>query len=208
LEACRENHIHVPTLCYHPALEPYGGCRLCMVEIHQSEKAPRLVAACVYPCEPGLTVQTNSPSVQQSRRITAELMLGGAFDSPEIRSLARELGVKDVRFRLEQADNCVLCGLCVRACSEIVGVSAISLIHRGLSKKVSTPFEISSSTCIGCGTCLLICPTGRLELSAIAGLRTAHRAASAYNRLYCQVCGDTDKDLQPYFVHEDGADIV
>jgi len=179
-----------------------------MVEIHQPERAPRLVAACVYPCEPGLIVQTNSYSVQRSRRITAELMLGGAFDSPEIRSLAKELGVKDVRFRLEQSDNCVLCGLCVRACNEIVGVSAISLIHRGLSKKVSTPFEISSSTCIGCGTCVLVCPTGRLKLDTVSGLRTTHRAASAYNRMYCQVCGDSDKDLQPYFVQEESIDNI
>jgi NADH dehydrogenase/NADH:ubiquinone oxidoreductase subunit G len=205
LEACREYNIDVPTLCYHPALEPYGSCRLCMVEIHSSGRSPRLVAACVYPCEEGLQVITDSEAVQRSRRLTAELLLAGAYHSPEIRALARQLGVREVRYRLPEEDQCVLCGLCVRACNEIVGVSAIGLIHRGMSKKVGTPFEISSSTCIGCGTCVLICPTGRIKLSDISGHRSVHFSSSDYNRLYCQICGDTDRELVTYFVQEDSS---
>src|SRR5512139_3566799 len=130
LEACRERGIHVPTLCYHPALEPYGACRLCMVEISQDGRKPRLVASCVYPCEEGAVVKTNTEAVQQSRRITAELLLAGSSDSPEMIMLADELGVKEVRYQLPEEDACVLCGLCVRACKEIVGVSAISVIQR------------------------------------------------------------------------------
>ena len=200
LEACRAHGIYVPTLCYHPALEPYGACRLCMVEVAVQGRPTRLVASCVYPCEEGLVVQTDSPAVQRSRRITAELLLAGAYNSPEIRALARELGVKEVRYRLPEADACVLCGLCVRACKENVGVSAISFIHRGMNKKVSTPFEISSAVCIGCGTCVLICPTGRIKLSDVSGVRSVHLTSSEYNRLYCQICDDTDRDLAPYFV--------
>jgi len=200
LEACREHDISIPTLCYHPALEPYGSCRLCMVEIAAPGRPARLAAACVYPCEEGLVVQTDSPAVQRSRRMTVELLLAGAYDSPEIQALAMELGVREARYKLPEADACVLCGLCVRACKEIVGVSAISFIHRGMSKKVSTPFEISSAVCIGCGTCVLICPTGRIRLSDVSGLRSVHFTSSEYNRLYCQICDDTDRDLAPYFV--------
>src|SRR5512139_1308034 len=82
LEACREFGFHIPTLCYHPALKPYGGCRLCMVEVSQPPRPGRLVAACTYPCEAGLHVRTDSEQIRRSRRITAELLLAGAWNSP------------------------------------------------------------------------------------------------------------------------------
>ncbi len=197
LEACREHGIHVPTLCYHPALEPYGACRLCIVELEQGTRPPRLVASCVYPCEDGAVVRTNSEAVQRNRRITAELLLASAYEAPEIVALARELGVEEARFKMPEAESCVLCGLCVRACDEIVGVRAISLIHRGMAKKVSTPFEISSSTCIGCGTCVLICPTGRLTLADVTGFRGVHPWDSTYSQQYCRVCDDEDLRQTP-----------
>jgi NADH dehydrogenase/NADH:ubiquinone oxidoreductase subunit G len=200
LEACREHGIHVPTLCYHPALEPYGGCRLCMVEIHRPPRPPRLVAACVYPCEEGLVVRTNTEAVQRNRRITVELLLASAYDTPEIVALADELGVGKPRFIMPEAESCVLCGLCVRACEQIVGVRAISLIYRGMSKKVSTPFEVLSSTCISCGTCVLICPTGRLKLNDITSFRGEHPWDSTYTRLYSQVLEDAD--LESFFVQD------
>jgi NADH dehydrogenase/NADH:ubiquinone oxidoreductase subunit G len=200
LDACREHGIHVPTLCYHPALEPYGACRLCMVEILRPSQPPRLVASCVYPCEEGLVVQTKSEAVQRNRRITAELLLGSAYNTPEIVALSEELGVREPRYRMPEADGCVLCGLCVRACDEIVGVRAISMIHRGVSKKVSTPFEVSSSTCIGCRTCELICPTGRFNLSDITSFRGLHPWDSTYLSHDCQVCEETE--MKPYFVQD------
>ena len=128
LEACREHGIYIPTLCYHPALEPYGGCRLCVVEMSQPGRNPRLVAACVYPCEEGMVIRTNNDLVVHSRRMTAELILAGSYHTPEMLALGEELGVKEIRFKLPEENACVLCGLCVRACSEIVGVSAISVI--------------------------------------------------------------------------------
>ena len=201
LEACREYNIHVPTLCYHPALEPYGACRLCMVEIQPAgdPNRRRLVAACAYPCEEGTLVQTDTEAVRRSRCLTAEL-LAGSTDAPDILALAEELGVTEVRYRLPDADACMLCGLCVRACREIVGVSAISLIRRGIAKRVSPPFEIASAACIGCGTCVLICPTGALRLSDVTGFRSAHSSDSDYNRVYCRVCGDAD--LSPHFIED------
>ncbi len=200
LEACRAHGIHVPTLCYHPALEPYGACRLCMVEVSHPPGEPRLVASCTYPCEEGAKVRTDTEEVRHSRRITAELLLAGASHTPEITALGEELGVQAVRFEMPEENACVLCGLCVRACSEIVGVNAISLIRRGIAKQVSPPFQIASYSCIGCGTCVLVCPTGALRLSDVLGFRSVHPADSAYGRDGCQVCGDAD--LSPHFVED------
>ncbi len=201
LEACRENGIHVPTLCYHPALKPYGACRLCMVEIEQPPRPSRLVAACVYPCEEGTVVHTRSEAAQRSRRLTAELLLSGAEDVPELRALAAELGVVgEPRFRLPEANACVLCGLCVRACNEIVGVSAISIIARGMAKKVSAPFQVASSRCIGCGTCVLICPTGAFQFEQVAGFHTLEPTRAGYRRGYYRASGEID--FQPGFAQD------
>lgn len=200
LEACRENGIHIPTLCYHPALEPYGACRLCMVEVGAPGRKPKLVASCVYPCEEGAQVRTDTPLVQRSRRVTAELLLAGSSASPEITALARELGVTEVRFRLPEENACVLCGLCVRACNEIVGVSAIGVIRRGIAKKVATPFEVKSSRCIGCGTCVLICPTGAFNFENVAGFQYVSPSESAYKLGYYRL--GSELDLRPNYVQD------
>lgn len=200
LEACRENDFSIPTLCYHPALEPYGGCRLCMVEVSTAQRPSRLVAACVYPCEEGLLIQTDTELVKKSRRMTAELLLAGAQGSAEIQALAAELGVESVRFTLPEENTCILCGLCVRACKEIVGVAAISLIERGMAKKVSAPFQVASSRCIGCGTCVLICPTGAFKFEEIAGFHNVEPTLEGYRRGYYRASGEID--LRPNFVQD------
>jgi len=200
LEACREYGIYVPTLCYHPALKPYGGCRLCMVETSQVGRKPRLVASCVYPCEEGAVVKTNSETAVRSRRMTAELLLGSAYRSQEIQALAEELGVKEARFKMPEDNTCVLCGLCVRACNEIAGISAISLVQRGISKKVTTPFQLASSRCIGCGTCVLICPTEAFKLNEVMGVPRESQPEPAYRRRYYRV--GNELDLRPSFVQD------
>jgi len=200
LEACREHGINVPTLCYHPALEPYGACRLCIVEVSSPPRPSRLVASCVHPCEEGAVVETNSEAVRKSRKITIELLLAGAHNDPMLLALAEEYGVKEIRFTLPDEDLCVLCGLCVRACREIVGVGAISLINRGMARKVSTPFQIASSTCIACGTCVLICPTDAIKLKDITHFHSVHGADSKFEQVYCQICDDVD--LSPVVVQD------
>ena len=200
LEACREHGIHIPTLCYHPALEPYGSCRLCVVELTLPGRKPRLVASCVYPCEEGAVVKTNTDMVVRSRRMTMELILAGSYNTPEMLALSEELGVKEVRFKLPEENACVLCGLCVRACKEIVGVSAISVIQRGIAKKIATPFQVTSSRCIGCGTCVLICPTGAFKFESVAGFQYVSPLESAYRLGYYRLGGELD--LNPNFVHD------
>lgn len=188
LQVAREHDIHIPTLCYHEAMEPFAACRLCVVEV-EAGRGRQLVASCAYPCTNGLVVYTDSEAVLRSRRITIELLMATAGHIPLIRQLADELGVAEPRFKLE-ADDCILCGLCVRACQEIVGVSAISVVNRGIKKKVSPPFEIASNTCIGCGTCVLVCPTGAIKLKDIASARkTLHSWESEFDRTDCRLCG-------------------
>ena len=188
LEVAREHGIYIPTLCYHEAMEPFAACRLCVVEV-ETGRGRQLVASCAYPCTDGLVVHTNSDVVLQSRRITVELLMASAGHIPVIRQLAEELGVGEPRFRMER-DDCILCGLCVRACQEIVGVGAISVINRGIEKKVSPPFRIASNACIECGTCVLVCPTGAIALADITGgAQTVHPWDSEFEAVDCRICG-------------------
>jgi NADH dehydrogenase/NADH:ubiquinone oxidoreductase subunit G len=200
LEAAREHGIYIPTLCYHEALKPFAACRLCVVEVN-SGGGWRLVASCAYPCSDGLEVRTDTEAVLQSRRITVELLMASARNVPVIRQLAEELGVAEPRFTMDE-DNCILCGLCVRACKEIVSVAAISVINRGIDKKVSPPFQIASNDCIECGTCVLVCPTGAITLADITGqTRTVHPAASEFEAVECRICGH--HYLAPSFVEHE-----
>jgi len=188
LEVAREHGIHIPTLCYHEALEPFAACRLCVVEA-ETGRGRQLVASCAYPCTDGLVVHTRSDVVLQSRRITVELLMASSAHVPIIRQLADELGVGEPRFTMEP-DDCILCGLCVRVCEEIVGVGAISVINRGIEKEVSPPFHIASNVCIGCGTCVLVCPTGAITLDDITGgAQTVHPWESEFEAVDCRVCG-------------------
>lgn len=203
LEAARENGVEIPTLCYHEALEPYGGCRLCVVEL-ETPKGSQLVASCVYPAEEGAVVKTNSEMVQKSRRATVELLLGAAPNAKVIQELAAEMGVQEPRVKLGDND-CILCGLCVRVCREIVGANAISLVNRGFDKEVKPPFEIGSNACIGCTTCVFVCPTGAIKLKDVQADRSVHEWDSDFESRSCKICGD--HYLAPQF-RDDYEDLV
>jgi bidirectional [NiFe] hydrogenase diaphorase subunit len=170
LEVARSNGIYIPTLCYHEGVSPYGACRLCMVEI-VSRGRERLVASCLYPVEDGLTVRTNSERIMNNRRTIMELLLARCSGLKEIQDLAKRLGVETTPFKLENK-KCILCGLCVRACEEVVGVSAISLVNRGSNRQVASPFYDAPEACIGCGSCAYICPVKAIKMEDIGDTRT------------------------------------
>jgi bidirectional [NiFe] hydrogenase diaphorase subunit len=188
LEVAREYGIEIPTLCFHEALEPYGGCRLCVVEL-VTPKGSGLVASCVHPVEEDAVVKTHSEMVEQSRRMTMELLLAAAPNAQVIQDLAAEMGVEEPRVKLGDS-NCILCGLCVRACNEIVGANAISLVNRGFAKEVKPPFEIGSNACVGCTTCVFICPTGAIKLEDVLTNRSVHEWESDFEARPCKICGD------------------
>jgi bidirectional [NiFe] hydrogenase diaphorase subunit len=195
LEVVRENGIEIPTLCFPEALEPYAGCRLCVVEL-VTPRGSRLVASCVHPAEEGAVVKTDSEIVQGSRCMTVELLLAAAPNAKVIQDLAAQMGVKEPRVNLGDND-CILCGLCVRACKEIVGANAISLVNRGFAKEVKPPFEIGSNACIGCTTCVFICPTGAIKLEDVLTNRSVHEWESDFETRPCKICGD--HHLAPQF---------
>ncbi len=159
LEAARDAGIHIPTLCYHEKLAPYGACRLCTVEISQNGRT-RLVTACVYPAEDGLVVKTDSQRVIRIRKMLLELMLASS-PAKTIQDLAQQHGVAKPRFEAEKT-NCILCGLCVRYCNEIKKANAIGFVGRGTERRVVFYPEIASTVCASCRECFSLCPTGKL----------------------------------------------
>jgi predicted molibdopterin-dependent oxidoreductase YjgC len=186
LEAATAAGIKIPTLCHHPALEPIGACRVCLIEVSRQQP---LHPACTYQVTEGLSVETRSPRVEEARRFVLELLLS---DHPldcmtceragdcELQDLAYEYGIKESRlpgvqhaYALDSANpfyerdynKCILCRRCVRACSEINGVEALSVIGRGFSSKIGTAFDgtMQESPCEFCGMCVEVCPTGALQ---------------------------------------------
>jgi bidirectional [NiFe] hydrogenase diaphorase subunit len=188
LQAARANGFEIPTLCHHPDLPAEGHCRLCIVEIGEAPRT-RLVNACTYPVETGLKVETHSDKVMQARRLVLELLLARAPKAKLIKELAADHGVYDTRFHIDDPEErCILCGLCVRTCREIVGVSAISMSGRTPDKQVATPFKEASEACIGCGSCAFICPTNVIPYTEKDGVRTIW--GRDFELQACTVCGN------------------
>ena len=161
LEAAQFLGLPIPTLCHMEGLTPYGACRLCVVEVGDAPNS-RLVTSCTYPAEDGLRVRTSSERVVRARKMIVELLLASCPQSKTLQDIAAALGVRQQRFRQEQED-CILCGRCVRMCSEQMMAGAIGFTGRGESRAIGTPFDKSSEVCRLCGGCIYVCPTCELR---------------------------------------------
>jgi NADH dehydrogenase/NADH:ubiquinone oxidoreductase subunit G len=163
LETARHYGIHIPTLCYHETVSASGACRLCVVEAKEGERSS-VVVSCVYPVKENIEISTDTERIRNVRRWILEMLLAECPGSKEIAKLAEEYGVKSTRFKIEDPEEqCILCGLCVRVCEEVVGVRAISFGSRGISKHIATPYMVPNKACIACGSCLTVCPTGAMQ---------------------------------------------
>jgi bidirectional [NiFe] hydrogenase diaphorase subunit len=165
LEAARSAGISIPTLCYHEKLEPFGGCRLCLVEL-ESRGGIRLVVSCVYPVEKGLVVRTRSEKVDRIRKMILQLLLAHAPDAFDLQDLAREYGADKDRIEKE-ASFCIHCGLCVRYCAVVKKKNAVGFVDRGIRKEISFVPEIASKECWNCKECFPLCPTEAVQAAYV-----------------------------------------
>jgi bidirectional [NiFe] hydrogenase diaphorase subunit len=165
LEAAQSAGIKIPALCYHEKLAPYGGCRLCLVEL-ESRGWTKLVASCVYPVEANLVVKTRSEKIDRIRKMLLEQLLAHAPDSLELQEMAKEYGADRNRFEKETS-FCVHCGLCVRYCAEVKKKNAVGFVNRGIRKEISFIPDIAARECWDCKECFPLCPTEALQAAFV-----------------------------------------
>jgi NADH dehydrogenase/NADH:ubiquinone oxidoreductase subunit G len=161
LEAAQSAGVSIPTLCHHEKLEPFGGCRICIVELEFRDWT-RCVVSCVYPAEENLVVRTRSEKIDKIRKMILELLLAHAPDSSELQDLAQVYGADKDRFEKETS-FCIHCGLCVRYCDEVKKKNAVGFVDRGIRKEISFIPEIASKECWNCKECFPLCPTEALQ---------------------------------------------
>jgi bidirectional [NiFe] hydrogenase diaphorase subunit len=165
LEAARSAGIAIPTVCHHEKLEPFGGCRLCVVEVDAGGRT-NLVAACIYPAQKGMVVRTRSANIDRIRKVLTEQLLAYAPESEVLQTLAREYGADKDRFPKEPS-FCILCGLCVRYCAEVKQKNAVGFMDRGPSREISFVPELAAKECWECKECFPLCPTSALQAAFV-----------------------------------------
>jgi NADH dehydrogenase/NADH:ubiquinone oxidoreductase subunit G len=186
LEIARRNDILIPSLCHDEALAGQACCRICLVEVIENGWS-NVVTSCVYPVLKEIDVITDSEKLQNMRRTLLMLLLARAPESEVIQKLAEGYNVSPVpRFAGDVNEKCILCNLCVSACDKL-GASAISTVNRGITKKVTTPFDEPTLACIGCGSCATICPTSAINVMDEDGKRVIWD--KEFELIACSNCG-------------------
>ena len=191
LEVAEKSGIFIPTLCYHEVLTPIGSCRVCSVEVIHNNKSA-ITTACNYPVEDGMKVITNSRKVVNARMMVVELLLAQCPQSQKIQALARQLGVDQPRFTVKIQD-CILCQMCFITCHEVVGISAISFIAKGIDQRTDEAYiDISSEKCIGCGSCAYVCPTEAIRVEDVEDTRiiSMPNCKMEFKLKKCKTCGN------------------
>jgi heterodisulfide reductase subunit A2 len=167
LKAAEKAGVWIPTMCHNELIEPYGVCRLCSVEVVRGKRS-RVVTACNYPVREGISINTNSDRIKWIRKIIMELMLSRWPNVKVVREMAKQLGVEKPRFESLEKDDaedaCILCGMCVNVCKDLVKAEVLGFANRGIAREVVLPFAQKSETCIVCGACAQVCPTGHIKM--------------------------------------------
>lgn len=173
LDAARKAGIHIPTLCQHAELTPYGACRLCLVEIRRNGNST-VTTSCNCAVEDGMVIETDTPTVVETRRTMADLILSRCPEVPAIQRVAASVGVIKPSFPADNPDDdCILCGLCVRACDELADQHILGIVGRAPDRKVTTAFDAPSEVCNTCNQCIEYCPTG--AITHLKGLNIGQR---------------------------------
>jgi len=162
LEAAKQAGVHIPTLCNHPDLSPYGACRLCLVELKRNGHA-EVITSCNRAVEDGMVIETDTPEVVQTRRVIADFILSRCPDVPAVQRVAASVGLEKASFPADRQDeDCILCGLCVRACDEIAEEHVLGIVGRGGDRRVTTAFDVRAEVCDECNQCIPYCQTGAI----------------------------------------------
>jgi predicted molibdopterin-dependent oxidoreductase YjgC len=189
VEVARQNGVYIPTLCHVPALEPAAMCRVCTVELAEGRRS-RLVTACNYPLRGDAEIHTDTPLLRQNRKVLIELLASRCPDSEVLKGLGERYGADLKRFSSEDR-QCIMCGLCARVC-ERVGGNVLALCGRGVEIRVDTSFGRLSPTCIGCASCVQICPVNAIRIEDVDGERRVivrGKEASRVALRKCTGCG-------------------
>jgi len=207
LQAARQAGITIPTLCDHPNLTPYGGCRLCVVEV-EGARLPQ--ASCTLPVNNGMVVRTESPALAESRQAVLSLLLSNYVDSGESDQGETELTrwvkhydahppaglTPKARYPVNSDPNpfvsvdlnkCILCSRCIRACAEVQGRFVWGLAERGFDTHIVAGADATmlEARCESCGACAAFCPTGALSDKLSIGLGHPDKLV----RTTCTYCG-------------------
>jgi len=156
LDTAIEYGICILHLCHVPYLSDIGACRLCIVE-HVVNGRSEVTTSCTLYVEEGMVIMTNTDRIRKLRRNLAELLVAHAPNSRAIQDIALRCGVTEVRYPFQNED-CVLCGRCVRVCTEVWKARAIGFVGRGKDRHVDYPFGFRPDFCNLCGSCVQLCP--------------------------------------------------
>ena len=189
LQAAADNGIYIPTLCNHPALEPWGGCRMCVVEVrHSGEGEASVTTACTLDAEDGMVIETDTDAIKRQRKLAMELILSNhpaecdgcpKYGNCELQSMIQYIGVSAVRtvhkpmtsprndenpIISHDMKRCIKCGRCVRMCHEVRGVNAIDFARGKKNTVIVSPTNglLIDSNCRFCTACVAVCPTGSI----------------------------------------------